>query len=185
MKTYITLTLLLLLAGTVSAQKYFTRNGFVRFFSAAPLENIEATTNQASCIVDLTTGEVVSKLLIESFQFEKALMQEHFNENYMESDKFPQALLKGSIANHKTIDFNNLTNREIEFIGEITIHGITQPLNVKVTIDKKEDLFTATSKFILKPADFEIKIPKAIANNIAKEIEVSLKFDMKPLNRQN
>lgn len=181
MKHYIIAALLLATTLTVSAQKYSTRSGYVRFFSKAPLENIEATTHQASCIADITTGEVLAKLLIMSFEFEKALMQEHFNENYMESDKFPQAQLKAKISN--TFDYTKKEKQEVVLVGDLTIHGVTKTVTIKGNITPNGEKYEATSVFIIKPADYNIKIPKTVANNIAKEIEVSLKFDMEPANR--
>jgi polyisoprenoid-binding protein YceI len=164
-----------------SAQKYATRTGFVRFFSKTPMENIEATTHQASCIADIATGEVVAKILISSFQFEKALMQEHFNENYMESDKFPQASLKAKVTN--TIDYASIKPQEVVLQGDLTLHGVTLPVTIKGNLQRKDQKLEATSTFMVKPADFNIKIPKAVVNNIAKEIEVSLKFELEPLTK--
>ena len=90
---------------SLQAQKYMTKNGNIKFYSETPMETIEATNNQVNAALDTQTGDLVFKVLIKSFQFEKALMQEHFNENYMESDKMPNSTFKGKVTNLSAIDF--------------------------------------------------------------------------------
>ena len=182
-KRIIPLLLLALFSASTFGQKYFTRNGYIRFFSATPMENIEAVNNQASCILDIETGEVVSKVLIQAFQFEKALMQEHFNENYVESDKFPQAVFKGKIINLDKIEINKQGSKQVQINADLTIHGVTKSLEIPATILNNNGEITATAIFTVKPPDFEIKIPKAVANNIAKEIEVTVKFNLEPVKK--
>lgn len=159
-------------------QKYMTRNGYVRFFSATPVENIEATNNQATCIVDIQTGEIVSKVLMKGFVFDKALMQEHFNENYVESDKYPQAVLKATIKNLSEIDAQKSEKQNVILDSEMTIHGVSKKMEIKGTIEKSGVQWVAQSTFIIKPSDYEIKIPKVVEKNIAGEIEVTLKFKL-------
>jgi len=182
-KKLILLTLLTAISSLGFSQKYATRNGYVRFFSATPIENIEAVNNQASCIIDAETGEVVSKLLMEAFRFEKALMQEHFNENYVESDKFPQSILKGKITNLSSINLTQPGKQPVTLIADLTMHGVTKTIEVKGTIENRDGKLIAQAMFIVHPSDFDIKIPKAVANNIAKEIEVTVKFEMEPLKK--
>ncbi len=153
-----------------------TRNGYVRFFSATPVENIEATNNQATCIVDTQTGEVVSKVLMKSFVFDKALMQEHFNENYVESDKYPQAVFKATIKNLSEIDAQKSEKQNVILDSEMTIHGVSKKMEIKGIIEKSDGQWLAQSTFIIKPSDYDIKIPKVVEKNIAGEIEVTLKF---------
>jgi hypothetical protein len=177
------LSILLFVAIVGFSQKYITRNGYVRFFSATPIENIEAVNNQASCIIDTETGEVFSKLLVEAFHFEKALMQEHFNENYVESDKFPQAILKGKITNPGSIGLTQPGKQPVTLLADLTMHGVTKTIEVKGTLESGNGKLIAQAIFIVKPSDFNIKIPKAVANNIANEIEVTVKFEMEPLKK--
>ena len=172
-----------MVVGSSYAQKYFTRNGYVRFFSETPVENIEAKNNQASCIVDMATGEVVSKMLMTAFQFEKALMQEHFNENYVESDKFPQAILKAKIVNLKDIDLSKNEINNVVLDADITLHGVTHHYTINGTAENQNGKIVAQSSFITKPSDFEIKIPKAVEEHIAKEVQVTVKFELEKLNQ--
>lgn len=162
-------------------QRYLTRNGNIRFFSATPVENIEAYNNQATCIVDTQTGEVVSKVLMKAFVFDKALMQEHFNENYVESDKYPQAVLKANIKNLLEIDAQRSEKQNVLLDGELTIHGVSKKIEIKGTIEKTNEQWIAQSTFIIKPSDYDIKIPKVVEKNIAREIEVTLKFNLEPM----
>jgi hypothetical protein len=183
MKKLIFLILIILMVvGSSSAQKYFTRNGYVRFFSETPVENIEAKNSQASCIVDMATGEIVSKMLVTAFQFEKALMQEHFNENYVESDKFPQAILKAKIVNLKEIDLSKSGIKNVVLDADITLHGVNHHYTINGTVENQNGKIIAQSSFITKPSDFEIKIPKAVEDHIAKAVEVTVKFELEMLN---
>jgi polyisoprenoid-binding protein YceI len=159
-----------------SAQKYATRTGFVRFFSKTPMENIEATTHQASCIADIATGEVVAKILISSFQFEKALMQEHFNENYMESTKFPKSTFKGKITNLDKIDFKKDGTYSAEVTGDLTMHGVTKNISTSGTIEVAKGVITAKAKFKVVPKDYGIQIPQLVENKIAKEMEITVEI---------
>ncbi|HPR86312.1 MAG TPA: YceI family protein [Prolixibacteraceae bacterium] len=180
-KIFFSIILLIGISVAGFGQKYFTRSGYVRFFSSTPIENIEAINNQGSCIVDLATGEVVSKLLMKSFVFEKTLMQEHFNENYVESDLYPQAVLKGKVLDVGSFDLSKKGSQAISLNADITIHGVTKNMDIKGTGENVEGKLQANATFILKPADFNIVIPKIVANNIAKEIEVTVKFTLEPL----
>ena len=104
----ITLILFVFLAIAIqsNAQKYITKNGNITFYSDGSLEKIEARNNQVNSALNTETGDFVFKVLMKSFVFEKALMQEHFNENYVESDKFPNAMFKGKVTNIKDITFS-------------------------------------------------------------------------------
>lgn len=179
----ITILIILLSVFTFQSfgQRYMTRNGYVRFFSATPVENIEAFNNQATCIVDTQTGEIVSKVLMKAFVFDKALMQEHFNENYVESDKYPQAVLKATIKNRSEIDAQKSEKQNVILKGEMTLHGVTQKTEITGTIEMAEGQWIAQSTFIIKPSDYDIRIPKVVEKNIAREIEVTLKFKLEPM----
>lgn len=160
------------------SQKFYTQTGYIRFFSETFIENIEAENNQSTCIVDIETGEVISKVKMKSFIFKKSLMQEHFNENYVESDKYPNAILKAKIKNLSELDFNINKKQIVILEGDLTIHNSTQAVTINGEFEKKDKDLKVQSKFIVKTADYGIKIPKIVRNNIAKEIEVSLIFNL-------
>ena len=120
---------------------------------------------------------------MKSFEFEKALMQEHFNENYVESHKFPKATFKGSIESYDQDMLTGSGNHTVNVSGDLTIHGVTNKLSTEVKLISNDgDSVKGTTSFILKPENFDIKIPKAVRDNIAKEIEVNVNVNLQPLN---
>ncbi len=181
---YFVVSLLMLASFSVSGQsKYITKNGYIEFFSKTTMEDIAAKNEQASSIIDAETGKVVVAVLMKSFRFEKALMEEHFNENYVESGKFPKANFSGTIVDYKTDAFKEGVATKVSVFGDLTIHGVTKPTTVSVTITKTKDGLTAESQFIVKLSDFDIKIPTVVKDNISNEIKVSLKFSYLPLKK--
>ena len=163
----------------IQAQKYMTKNGNIKFYSETPIETIEATNNQVNTALDSQTGDLVFKVLIKSFNFEKALMQEHFNENYMESDKFPNSTFSGKVTNLSAIDFTKEGTYEALIEGDLTIHGVTNKVAAKGTFTVKAgDKIHGNSKFNVKPADYQIKIPGAVVKNIAETIEVTVDIEL-------
>lgn len=171
------LTLILIaitFTGQLLAQKYLTRNGHISFFSSTPIEDIEAHNYQASSIIDTETGDIAFTLLIKGFQFEKALMQEHFNEKYMESDKFPKATFKGTITNIEEVNLNEPGTYTVTVSGELTIHGVTKEVTSQATITHKEGKLIAKATFPVTVADYNITIPSVVRDNIAKVVEVSV-----------
>ena len=178
-----TVTLLILLFAMVPyamAQKYISKTGHIWFFSHTPVEDIEAHNHQAASILNASNGEIQFSMLIKGFEFKKALMQEHFNENYMESDKIPKASFKGKITNVSSIDFKKDGTYPAEVSGDLTVHGVTKPVTTKGTIEVKDGKITAKAKFITSPKDYDIKIPSVVEKNIAKEIEVNVDVSYSP-----
>jgi len=161
------------------AQKFMTKNGNIKFYSETPMETIQADNNQVNAAFDSQTGDLVFKVLIKSFQFPKALMQEHFNENYMESDKFPDAIFKGKVTNLSTIDISKEGSYEALIEGDMTLHGVTKKISEKGTFSVKSgDMIHGASKFYVKPSDYDIKIPGAVVKNIAEAIEVTVEIGL-------
>ena len=122
----------------VMGQNYVTKNGHIKFYSETPIETIEAHNYAVNSALNPNSGDFVFKVLIKSFEFEKALMQEHFNENYMESDKYPNAMFKGMVINAGDIDFTKEGTYEAMVKGDLTIHGVTKPVEEKGTCTVKE-----------------------------------------------
>ena len=174
MKIRIFLFTLLFLIQAAQAQKFVCKNGHVWFYSHTPIEDIEAHNNQVVSILDATTGDLAINLLVKAFEFKKAVMQEHFNENYMESDKYPKSTFKGKTINLDKINFKQDGIYPAEVSGDITIHNVTKPITTKGTIEVKGGTITAKAEFIALPKDYNIDIPSVVEKNIAKEIEVNL-----------
>jgi len=174
------ITIVIIALGTcfdLSAQNIYTdKEGKVSFYSRTPLEDIEAHTTQALGIINLDKGSVGVSILIKSFSFKKALMEEHFNENYLESDIYPKAVFNGKIMGYDTLDFKRAGGLETTVVGNIKLHGVTQAIHGTVSFKPDGKSFKCSTKFKLKPADFNIKIPDLVSNNIAKEVEVTAEF---------
>ncbi len=175
---YIILSLLLFSTVVSHAQeKFLTKQGSVSFFSSAPVEDIKADNNQVLSIINTSNGTIAIAILMKSFMFEKSLMQEHFNENYVESDKYPKATFKGEVLNFDTL---NQIEQEVTITGNITIHGVTKTLKTLAKISKTTDVISIQGSFTVKVADFNIEIPSLVVNNIAETIEVRFALDHKP-----
>ena len=180
-KITLVLTVFLALAIQSNAQKYITKNGSITFYSDGPLEKIEARNNQVNSALNTETGDFVFKVLMKSFVFEKALMQEHFNENYVESDKFPTAMFKGKITNLVDLEFSNPGTYDAKIEGDLTIHGIKQHIKEKGSFKISKDGIKGISKFYIVLDDYDISIPGAVTGKIAEEIEITVDVKLKPL----
>jgi hypothetical protein len=169
--------ILFIIGNTVQAQKYMTQNGTISFFSSTPVEDIEAVNNQVSAVLNAESGQIASVLLLKAFNFEKALMQEHFNEKYVESEKFPKSTFKGEI-----LDYENLTVGEsptnVTIKGKLTIHGVTQEIEVQGTLSSKQSVMNLIFDFDVDVADYDIEIPGPVKEKIAKTIKVKANFTM-------
>jgi hypothetical protein len=158
----------------VSAQKLTSKTGHVWFFSHTPMEDIEGHNHQVASILDPATGDLIFSLLQKSFEFKVKLLEEHYNENYMESDKYPKATFKGKITNLDKIDFKKDGTYPAEATGELTLHGVTKPVTNNGTIEVKNGIVTAKAKYLITPEDFNIEIPGLVKDKIAKQIEVTI-----------
>jgi hypothetical protein len=173
-KTYVILMALLCTQLLPAQDVFITRHGQVSFFSRTPMENIDAVNNEIASMLNTQTGEIGFAVLIKSFHFERALMEEHFNENYMESDKIPKASFKGKINNLPAVDFSKDGTYAVTAGGDMTIHGVTQKITLSGSIVIKAGLPQVLAKFKLVPKDYNIKIPSLVADKIAESMNVSV-----------
>jgi polyisoprenoid-binding protein YceI len=184
MKKTIFITLVMVCsAGMIFGQKYFTKEGKVSFLSDASVEKIEATTNTGTCVLDASSGKIEFAVLIKSFQFEKALMQEHFNENYMESSKFPKGVFKGQIRDWSKINLTKDGTYTGTATGALTIHGETNQVEVPVNFKVKNGTPSAEATFSVALADYKIEIPAVVADNIAKNVSIDVAVNLQELSR--
>lgn len=163
-----------LISNTCLAQKYFTKNGNISFFSATSVENIKADNNQVMSVLNPSTGELQFSVLVKNFHFKKTLMEEHFNENYMESDKFPKSTFKGTITDISKVNFTKDGNYPVTVSGDLSMHGITKKVSSDGKISISGGKITGTSVFTVALADYNISIPKVVENNISKTIEITV-----------
>lgn len=153
----------------------FTANeGSITFFSRAPLEDIEAKNNKAISLINTSNNEIAVRVPIKQFQFRNSLMQEHFNENYMESERYPHATFKGKI--NETIDFNTPGTYDVSATGVLNIHGVNQKRTLKGKLTITNPGITLATKFEVLLADHKIKIPRIVFNKIAERIAVTTNF---------
>mgnify|MGYP001627147692 CR=1 FL=1 len=171
----LSLCMLLFVSSGFAQGKYMTRNGAVSFTAEGVVKDgVQAKNDQGACVLDASNGEVVFQILIKSFQFQKALMQEHFNENYMESHKYPKATLKGKINEWASIDLKKNGIHLVTVTGELTIHGVTQKVTKAGKVEVKDGKIRLSSDFEVALADHNIAIPKIVEDKIAKTAQVSL-----------
>ncbi len=182
MKTILMCLALAFVTTSVSAQKYFTKTAKIDFFSHTDMEDIKAASSQVTSIIDFGTGDVVFKMQVKTFQFPKALMQEHFNEKYLESDKFPQADFKGKIVSG-AVDPTKDGNYKVNVKGDLTIHGVTKNYSTTGTITVSGGKVTLLAKFPIKLADHGVKIPGAVKDNISETVDVTVNADYAVLNK--
>ncbi len=174
--------LCLLIFSAANAQKYSTKNGKISFFSQTPVEKIEAHDNQVNSALDVTSGDFVFKVLIKGFEFERALMQEHFNEDYLESDKYPNSIFRGKITNIKDINFTKDGKYNAMVEGDLTIHNVTKKVSLKGTVEVKAGDILADAKFIVLLKDYDIKVPNTFIKSISQSQEVTVSIVLKKLN---
>jgi hypothetical protein len=167
---------------TAGAQKFITKTGYIRFYSEAPLEKIAAHNRQVNCALDASTGDFIFRVLMKSFEFEKALMQEHFNENYVESDKYPNATFLGKITNIKDINLTKDGTYDANVEGKLTIHGVTNNVKEKGTFEVRQGKLVGKAKFNVALADYKISIPGTVVNNISKTVEVTVEVALDKAN---
>ncbi len=158
-------------------QALVDRNGTSVFFSDAIVEDITATNNQVLAALDPVKGTVAVSMLMRGFKFEKSLMEEHFNENYVESEKFPKATFKGTLEKPIQDIMTKPGTYLFKVSGDLTIHGITRPLATQVTLVVTAGTIAATTKFTVRVEDHGIKVPSIVIENIAEEVEVTSNFN--------
>ena len=177
MKKIILLLYFVLISVIITGQnKYYTKSGTIDFEASVPsFEEVLAKNVAVTSILNIETGDIASLALIKGFRFKVALMEEHFNENYAESDKFPKATFTGKITN---FSYENLTTapQQFELIGTLTFHGKSVEINPKMSIYLDEDIINIFSEFIVKPEKFDIKIPKLIRKKVAETVKVTINY---------
>lgn len=181
-KSFILSVAILFSLSVFSQARYFTKSGKISFYSKAPMEDIEAHNNNAISVVDKSTGELEFSVLMKGFQFEKALMQEHFNENYVESDKYPKAVFKGQIAGPAKIDFSKDGKYTTNISGKLTIHGQTKEVSAPGTFIVENGHISASTEFTVSLDDYNISIPSIMKEKISKTVKVVVQTRYEAMN---
>lgn len=181
-KTLFMAGMLLLSAAVVKAQdKYFTKTGKIEFYSKAQMEDIEARNKTVATVLDTKSGALQFSVLMKSFEFEKALMQEHFNENYVESGKYPKAEFKGAITNNGDINYAKDGSYKAKVKGKLALHGVTKDIETEGQVKVGDGKVETSSVFNILLSDFNVKIPAIVKDKISNNIRISVDCKLDPL----
>lgn len=162
----------------VHAQLYSTSGASISFFSKTPVENIEAKSTQVLSVLNVNTRELVFRVTNTTFKFPNKLMEEHFNEKYIESEKYPNSTFKGKI--NEEIDLTKDGEYKVTVTGKLNIHGVEQDRIIPGTIVVKDGSISLISTFKVKEADHKIEIPKLVVAKIAEELDVNVDAKLLP-----
>ena len=179
MKTFLSFIIItLFIHFQPNAQVYLTYNGQTSFFSETPIENISAENKSTTATLNIATKEVVVKIKNDSFKFLNKLMEEHFNNSYMESGKYPVSTFTGKII--ENINLQKKGSYQVTIKGILEMHGVKQPRIIKALITNTDNFFSVVSNFSLKFEDFKIETPKLVYKKIAESIIVKNSFVLTP-----
>lgn len=167
----------------LQAQKYFTKNGTIGFDATSPSspERIEGKNRSATCVLDTQNGAIQFAVLMKGFAFERALMEEHFNENYVESNKFPRAEFRGKVKDIEQVDVSKDGTYTVKVKGDLTLHGKSKEVETTGKLTVKGGKISATAAFTVKLSDFDISIPGLVADKVSKTASISVDCSLEPL----
>ncbi|MFY0644174.1 MAG: YceI family protein [Bacteroidia bacterium] len=169
----------LIAANNHDSTLYSTNTGTVNFFSHTDIEDIEGENHKVKAAFDAKSGKIQFSLLVKDFEFEKSLMEEHFNENYMESTKYPRATFSGTIDQIEKIDLSKDGQYSSPVSGKLKIKDVVQEITALGTFTVKNGVVNGKSEIVVHPEDYHIKIPKVVRNKISNDIVVSMDVDFK------
>ena len=172
---------LLSLSAAHAQTRYLTKTGQVSFFSATPIEDIDARNQQVAAVLDLGTGQLAFSLPVKGFVFKRTLMQEHFNESYLESDKYPKATFTGRFTGLDAATLATPGPHAVQVAGDLTLHGVTRRIQVPASLELKGGQLLAAATFIVASADYGIEIPLLVRDNIAKTVTVRVDLTCAPV----
>ncbi len=161
--------------------KFYTKAGKISFFSSTPMENISALNKSVVCLLNTKTGDLQFAVLLKGFEFKKALMQEDFNKDYVESSKYPKSEFTGQLINNGEINYNTAGSYSVAVKGKLSIHGVTKDVETTGIIEVKDGKLKLSSVFNILIADYQIKVPRIYLDNIAKSIKITVDCLLDPL----
>lgn len=184
MKKLIFLSAVILAFAAAKAQdKQFTKTGKINFDATAPKspENIDGVNKSVICVMDTKSGAIQFSLMMKGFEFDRALMMEHFNENYVESDKYPKAEFKGTITNNSAVNYTKDGTYAVKVKGKLTMHGQTKDVDADGKITVKAGKINAASDFIVLLEDYKISVPTLVADKVSKTATIKIDCSLEPL----
>jgi polyisoprenoid-binding protein YceI len=180
-KGIISCCFILMAASLMAQDKFFTKSGNIQFSSKGVIETIEATHRSVTCVLDSKTGDIQFAVLMKGFEFRKAMMQEHFNENYVESDKYPKSEFRGQITNNSEVNYAKDGSYTVHIKGKLTLHGQTKDVEADGKITVKDGKLIAASKFKILMSEYDIDIPGSVAENMSDTINITVNCTLEPL----
>jgi archaellin len=161
--------------------KFYTKSGKINFYSTAPLEDIEAKHKSVVCLLDTKTGALQFSALVNGFEFENEEMQQHFNDDYLETKKFPKSEFKGQIVNNAAVNYLKPGTYPVQVKGQLTIHGVTKEVQTTGSVKVDGDGLKAAAIFNIQVADFNIRIPPLVKDKIAKSVKITVDTKLEPV----
>jgi hypothetical protein len=180
-KGIISFCFILFTTALVAQDKYFTKSGSIQFVSKGNIETIQANHRSVTCVLDAKTGALQFAVLMKGFEFKKALMQEHFNENYVESDKYPKAEFRGQIVNNSEIAYTKEGVYNAHVKGKLTLHGQTKDVEADGKVTVKNGKLLANAEFTILMSDYNISIPKLVKENMSNTVSITVNCTLEPL----
>ena len=178
MKNIFIILMVLLFGNLAFSQKYMTKKGAVHFEANVPLfEDVDAKNTGTVVVLNSLTGDIASIAMTKNFKFKVALMEEHFNENYAESSKYPKASFVGKIANFNLSELTS-SPKNYTISGTLNFHGVDNKVNSTAQIYTKESIIYISGKLVAKPADYKVSIPKIVTKKIAENVNVDYHFEL-------
>lgn len=180
-KNFLVAILLLTVGSAIGQPLYVARNGNIQFFSATPIEDIKAVNKKVYSSLNTKDGVLQFLVMIDQFQFKRAAMQRHFNdEDYMHSEKYPRSEFKGTITNISAIDFSNNGTYTANVEGQLSMHGVTRTVKMNTSLIVNNGKITGTAKFPVRLEEYNIRVPKIVIKKIAEEVEVTVNCQYLP-----
>lgn len=179
--TLIIITFLLLSSFSNAQDKFYTKTGKVSFNSTTTMETIEAVNKSSVALLDTKTGDIQFVVLLKGFEFRKALMQEHFNTDYVESDKYPKSEFKGQITNNSDINYTKDGAYTVKVKGKLTLHNVTKDIETNGTLTVKDGKIQANALFNITLAEYKISVDRVVRNNISETITINVDCGLEPL----
>lgn len=173
-KIILIVTAFFLIQTSFAQKRYFTKTGTVSFNAGTALEDIDGINKSTTCVFDATSGQVEFALLVKGFEFKSSLMQEHFNENYMESDKYPKSNFKGKITNIDKVNFQKDGTYPVTVKGTLEIHGVKKEIETTGTFKVSGETVSSTAEFTVVLEDYKIDIPGVVKDKISKTAKIKV-----------
>jgi polyisoprenoid-binding protein YceI len=164
-----------------SQSRYFTKTGTISFNAGTSMEDIDATNRSVTSVIDASTGQIEFAVLIKGFEFKRGLMQEHFNENYMESEKYPKSIFKGKIEDVSKVNFTKDGKYPVKITGTLDLHNVKKETTAQGTFTITGGSISGEGNFTVTLEDFAIKIPGAVKDKVSTTATIQVKCSYKPL----